>query len=74
MAIKITSNMSLPEKLRAAADNAENLSNSPSSDVSIWLMRDAANVIDALNGTINELEDENERLSNRQAKMGEGQK
>ena len=68
---KITSGMTLPEKLRAHASNVES-AGEHGSDGAAWCMRDAANVIVCLNATINELEEQNERLDYRSQKVGEG--
>lgn len=68
---KITSKMTLSEKLRAHANNLLEFDMILHVDPA-WCMRDAANVIVCLNATINDLEDENERLSNRPKSMGEG--
>jgi len=69
--ITITSKMSLPEKLRAHADNVSHHEIAPGMS---WCMRDAANVIDALNEQIVKLEDAyNDYVNNPTRQVGEGQ-
>ena len=67
--IKITSQFTLQQKLRAHADN---LSRGFPSVGYQWAMRDAANVIDALNLRMIKLEEAYEDANNRSREVGKG--
>ena len=68
--IKITSKFTLPQKLRAHADNVDRGHTPPNE--AAWCMRDAANVIEALEQRMIKLENELEDCNYRAQKMGEG--
>ncbi len=60
---EINSKMTLAEKLRAHANDLVAGDHTCGCDIdAAWCMRDAANVIDALNATIYRMETNNDRL------------
>ncbi len=70
---KITSNMTLPQKLRAHAANIVELDELLYTQAA-WCMRDAANVIESQNLVLNRLEEAyNDFTNDRSLKMGKRQ-
>jgi hypothetical protein len=69
--IKVTSQFTLPQKLRAHADNVGSYMG-PHTDAA-WVMRDAANIIEALEQRMIKLEEAYDDVNNRARKVGTGE-